>query len=189
MPFQLRAFSTQPGPQAPRIASLTEPGEGLSITQSTATGLASFASSRERGILLPVAETDAAAERAFVFVDLYGASFGLPGRSHVSLARQPGRDALGLEHVRFQQVHMGVPIAGAEFLVHLKGARAMAANGRVLDRLPDDMTATVQPAAALLAARQLLSRDRSPRIADARYTEPRLEVIKRAFLENQPGGR
>ncbi len=174
--------------QGPQIASLSEAGEGLAITQSTPAGLAAFAASRGRGILLPVAETDTAADRASVFVDVYGAAFGLPDRSRVRLARQPRRDALGLEHVRFQQVHEGVPVAGGEFLVHLKGTRAMAANGRVLGQMPEDMTATVQPADALRVARQLVARDRAAMAATAQYGAPRLEVFNRAFLENRPGG-
>jgi Zn-dependent metalloprotease len=187
-PWSLGAREAQDGLQGPQIASLSEAGEGLAITQSTPAGLAAFAASRGRGILLPVSDTDTAADRASVFVDLYGAAFGLMDRSHVRLARQPRRDSLGVEHVRFQQVHQGVPVAGGEFLVHLKGTRAMAANGRVLDRLPDDMTATVRPADALRVARQLLARNRAGAASTAQYTAPRLEVLNRAFLENRPGG-
>ena len=117
--WDLRALQAQGGPQAPQIASLSEAGQGLAITQSTPTGRAAFGASRGQGVLLPVAETDTAADRASAFVDLYGSAFGLPDRSHVQLARAPRRDALGLEHVRFQQVHMGVPVAGGDFLVHL----------------------------------------------------------------------
>jgi Zn-dependent metalloprotease len=186
-PWHERAVEAQ-APQLPRIASLNEPGEGLTVRQSSATGLASFAASTGQGVGLPIAENAAASERASVFVDLYGPSFGLADRSRVRLARQPRQDALGIEHVRFQQVHMGVPIAGAEFLVHLRGARAMGANGRVLDRLPDDMTATVQPAAAAGVARQVLSRARGAVAASAAFSAPRLEVVNRAFLENRPGG-
>jgi Zn-dependent metalloprotease len=187
-PWSLGARETQAGPQGPSIPSLSEPGEGLAVTQSTPTGRAAFAASRGRGVLLPVAETDAAAERASVFVDLYGAAFGLPDRSSVRLARQPSRDALGLEHVRFQQVHGGVPVTGADFLVHLKGTRAMAANGRVLEQMPADMTAVVPAAGALRVARQLVSRDRAAAARGAEYSAPRLEVFNNAFLEHRSGG-
>ena len=187
-PWRLGARETQAGPQGPSILSLSEPGESLAVTQSTPTGRAAFAATRGRGVLLPVAETDAAAERASVFVDLYGASFGLADRSNVRLARQPGRDALGLEHVRFQQTHAGVPVTGGEFLVHLKGTRAMAANGRVLEQMPADMTAVVPPAGALRVARQLVARNRAAAAPGARYSDPRLEVFNRAFLEHRPGG-
>ena len=187
-PWTLGARETQAGPQGPYIASLSEAGEGLVVTQSTPAGLAAFAASRGRGVLLPVPETDAAADRASVFVDLYGAAFGLSDRSKVRLARQPNRDALGLEHVRFQQVHAGVPVTGAEFLVHLKGARAMAANGRVLAQMPAEMTAVVPPPAALRAARQVVARDRAAAAPGAQYSAPQLEVFNSAFLENRAGG-
>ncbi len=187
-PWSLGAREAQAVPQGPSIPSLSEQGEGLAITQSTPEGRAAFAASRGRGILLPVAESDAAPERASVFVDLYGAPFGLTDRSSLALARQPKRDELGLEHVRFQQVHQGVPIAGAEFLVHLKGTRAMAANGRVLEQMPSEMTAAIQPAGALRVARQVLTRNRAAAASGTQYSTPRLEIFNRAFLESRPGG-
>ncbi len=42
-PWNLGARETQESPQGLQIASLSEAGEGLAITQSTPTGLAAFA--------------------------------------------------------------------------------------------------------------------------------------------------
>ena len=172
-------------PQLGLIESLAEPGEGLAITQvSPESGRATFAASRGQGVLLPGTSEDAA-DRASVFVDLYGRAFGLPDRTHVRLARAPARDALGVEHVRFQQVYQEVPVAGGQFLVHLKGHRVLAANGRVLERMPADMTPVVRPEAALAAAVAVIEREPAAVRASARYSEPRLEVFNRGFLEDK----
>ncbi len=169
------------------IESLTEVGQGLAIVQRSDSGLAAFAATQGQGILLPVGESDTAADRASVFVDLYGQAFGLQGRADVRLNRTPRRDALGFEHVRFEQLHQGVPVTGAEFLVHLKGNRAMAANGRVLSQMPGDMAPSVPAEAAQAAARDVVAVQRAAQAPDARYREPRLEVFNRGFLEHQDG--
>ena len=190
-PWTLRAVEPSVTQQTPTIASLTEAGEGLAVVQSSPTGgRAVFAAVRGagQGILLPVAATDAAEERASVFVDHYGAQFGLAGRANVRVARAPQRDGLGIEHVKFQQLHMGVPVAGGEFVVHLTGARATGANGRVLEALPSDLSAGIQPAAAVEAARQVIAKYKAEAAGSAQYSAPRLEVVNRAFLEHRPGG-
>lgn len=174
---------------APHTLRAVPQGEGLTILQrSPESGQAVFAAAKGQGIQLPVGEADAAADRALAFVDLYGQAFGLQTRAQVGLARAPQRDELGFEHVRFQQVHLGVPVTGAEFLVHLKGARAMAANGRVLEQLTRDVTPTLPAPAAQAAAREYIAAQKAPLAPGARYTEPRLEVFNRSFLEHKAGG-
>ena len=190
-PYTLRAHDAPAAETSSSgmIQSLAEAGQGLAVLQrSPESGLAVFAAAKGEGILLPVAATDTAADRASVFVDLYGASFGLSDRSQVQLARAARRDALGLEHVRFQQIYQGVPVAGGEFLVHLKGTRVMAANGRVLEKMPDEMTPTVLPPGAAGVARQVVGRYEPEQAPSARYSEPRLEVLNRAFVEHSGSG-
>ncbi len=188
-PDTLRARAVDAGPSsAAMIQSLAEAGQGLTIVQRAPdSGLAAFAAAKGQGILLPVAEADTAADRASVFVDLYSQNFGLQGRADVRLNRTPRRDALGFEHVRFEQLYQGVPVTGAEFLVHLKGQRAMAANGRVLDRMPADMTPTLASSEAREVAREVIATRRAAQAPGAQYREPRLEVFSRGFLEHTPG--
>ena len=173
----------RPADDGPSVQSLTEPGEGLAIRgRSTQTGFVTFASSPGRGILLPVQASAAADQRAFGFVDLYGASFGLADRSQVRLLRAPAVDQLGVTHVRLQQLHKGVPVTGGELVVHLKGSRVMAANGLVVSGLPDVVSPALSAAAAGNAARQLIAKQRAGESAGARYSEPRLEVFNRSIL-------
>ena len=66
-PYTLRALDAQAAaPSSQRvIPSLTEPGEGLTILRTSSdSGRAVFAASTGQGILLPVAATDNAADRA-----------------------------------------------------------------------------------------------------------------------------
>ena len=173
----------RPADDGPSVRSLAEPGEGLAIRgRSTQTGFVTFASSPGRGILLPVQASAAADQRAFGFVDLYGASFGLADRSQVRLLRAPAIDQLGVTHVRLQQLHKGVPVTGGELVVHLKGSRVMAANGLVVSGLPDVVSPGLPAAAAGNAARQLIAKHRAGESAGARYSEPRLEVFNRSIL-------
>jgi Zn-dependent metalloprotease len=182
------SLRAQASSQQQMVQSLTEPGEGLAILRtSPESGRAAFAASTGQGILLPATATDGAADRAAAFIDLYGPAFGLQGRSDVRLSRMPKRDALGFEHVRFEQFHQGIPVTGAEFLVHLKGNRAMAANGRVLSQMPADLTPTLPAPAAQTAARDYIASEKATLASGASYRQPRLEIFNRGFLEHTPG--
>src|SRR5436190_15221930 len=85
-----------------RLAAQTPQGGTLTVRAvSPETGLATFASASGAGIDLPLPAASAE-ERAAMFIDLYGAQFGLADRSAVSLAGQVQTDELGLQHVRFR---------------------------------------------------------------------------------------
>jgi bacillolysin len=175
-----RDVQGQAGPQlaARVIESLAEPGQNLQITDvSTETGFVSFAASRGNGLLLPVDATASPEERALAFVDAYGASFGLRGRSQAAMLRQPTRDELGLDHVRLQQLHQGLPVRGGELVVHLRGARVMGANGLVLDRLPDDVRPAYPSGAAEIEARAVVEKAQPGLTQGMRLSAPRLEIF------------
>ncbi len=159
-----------------------EPGHGLDIRRTApGTGLPTFASSADRGILLQTPRGASAEARARNFVDVYGKAFGLGSSGEVRLVKTHV-DELGLEHVRFQQVHRGVPVTGGELLIHLNGSRVMVANGHTIADLPDDILPIVPGELAESAARRLIAK-RSPADAtSARYSEPRLEILNRALL-------
>ena len=171
-------------PQQPSwIPSLAEPDQGLAIgAVSRQTGLATFASSPGRGILLAVPANATAEERALRFVDSYGKAFGLTSSAQVRTVRAAATDELGLEHVRLQQVQQGVPVTGGEFVVHMKGSRVLAANGHTLSDLPADVTPRYPAAAALSLARRMMNKYRPDAAAGASYSEPRLEILNRAMV-------
>lgn len=166
-----------------RVQSLTEPREGLSIRQvSDRTGAAEFASADGRGILLAGLGAASAEARARTFVQLYGPSFGLSDLSQVQMAGAT-RDELGVEHVRFQQTHFGVPVVAGEFFVHLRGSRVMAANGRIVSDLPAAVAATLVPAEAVVEAQNLIARLQTDPATTPSYSTPRLVILARSVLE------
>lgn len=172
------------------IESVAEPGQGLAIKDVSAqTGFVTFATSPGNGILLPVAAGASAEERALSFVQAYGKAFGLADSSQVRLLRAEHKDELGLEHVRFQQVHQGVPIRGGEFLVHLKGARAIAANGHMIGDLPANVIPRLAAEQARSTARQVIEKYRRNDASGASYSEPRLEILNRSLLSGQGNDR
>src|SRR5262249_7316446 len=121
--------------------------------------------------------------RALGFVDLYGAPFGLSHRSQLRAVRAPHVDELGLEHVRFQQVHNGVPVTAAEFVVHLNRSRVTAANGIIVRDLPDDLVPGITAGDAQEAARQMIAKYRPADAQNASYSDPRLEIFNKGVLQ------
>ncbi len=180
-------ISAEGQPRPTTIPSLLESGQGLAIVNvSDRTGFVTFAGNtgNGRGILLPLEPTTSAEARALSFVSTYGKAFGLQSSSQLRLVRAPEVDALGMEHVRLQQFHQGVPVRAAEFLVHLKGSRVMAANGHVIDDLPAQVIPAFPADQARTAARQLVEKHRPEAAAGAGYSTPRLEVLNRGLLSD-----
>ncbi|MCC7181745.1 MAG: M4 family metallopeptidase [Acidobacteria bacterium] len=171
-------------PAAPSIQSLSEPGEGLAIqARSPQTGLVTFASTRSQGVLLRGMAAAPAEERAMAFVDQYGTAFGLATRANVRALRAPQRDALGLEHVRLQQVADGIPVTAGDLIVHLRGDRVVAVNGHTL---PDPMPVLIPdltPGGAQEAARVLIEKHKADLAPGATYGEPRLEIFNRGMID------
>jgi bacillolysin len=169
------------------IESLTEPGEGLSVKSvSKQTGRVTFAGSNRRGILLTVPASATAEERAANFVQKYGRAFGIENASEVRPMRAAERDSLGFEHVRLQQVHEGIPIRGAELVIHLKGPRVMAANGHAIRDLPANVTPRISAAEARSAVRRAFSKYGMEQADIASYGDARLEILNRTLL-SAPG--
>ncbi len=180
---------------APDIASLTEGGEGLRIRQRAATGgLARFAATDGRGIRLAIADGAPAEARARAFARTYGAPFGVTDDGQLEMRRGATTDSVGVEHVRFQQVHQGVPVTGGEFLVHLRGARVLAANGHLVSNLPGSVAASVPEAEAAATARAFVARmqrgsrarNGSAPSAEIALSTPRLEIYDKAIWESTP---
>jgi len=179
----LRAQRQQP-PRTEVIQSFAEPGEGLAVVRrSTRTGLPTFAAARGQGILLPVAPSVPARDRASRFIEFYGTSFGIGDLTQVALRRSQPPDEIGVEHVRYQQMHRGVPVTAGELIVHLKGARAVGVNAEVLSDLDVDVIPTIVPATAYSAARSVLEKESPVAASLASYSVPQLEVFNRGLLE------
>ena len=170
--------------QPQSISSKTERGEGLVVRSlSPQSNRVTFAASQGAGILLSGAEGAPPEERALRFIEEYGQPFGLNSRRDAHVLRASAIDELGLEHVRVQQVHRGVPVMGGQIIVHLHGARVMAVNGRTLDALPEDVTPAIDADAARQQAQRMIQKHLSATTV-AQYSEPRLEIFNRGMLSH-----
>lgn len=171
--------------QPAAIESLAEPGERLLVRDtSRETGLVTFASSSGNGLLLPIDAAAPAEARALAFAAQYGRPFGLVDAGQLRLMSASPADALGVEHVRLQQYHQGVLVRGGEFVVHLRGARAVAANGRIVANLPADVTPALAGNVAVTQASELVAKRKAQQAGDTVYSEPRLEIFDRAALSH-----
>lgn len=163
------------------LAALEASSGPLKVTRSRATGLATFVRPLSaRGIAVPGASGANVEARARAFVSSAGELFGIPTADGVRV-RRTSKDELGVEHVRFEQTHAGVPVRGGELLVHLRGAAVVAANGRTLpevDRV--STTASINATQATATARALVTGKLG--VQDPRLTAPRLEIVNPGFL-------
>jgi Zn-dependent metalloprotease len=86
-----------------------------------------------------------------------------------------------MEHVRFRQTYRGIPVAGGELTVHLRGRGVVAANANIVPDLDGvELVPTVTAREAVLLARQAL--EQTLGVTDAELSEPRLEILDKRLL-------
>jgi bacillolysin len=180
------ALSAQNEARSDAVRRLSEAaGASVSVVHSPATGGVTFLSVPPgEGIPVMASPTASAEGRALAFLASHGEPFFIREKSQLVLREAGAADEVGLEHVRLQQVHLGVPVTGAELVVHLRGDRVTAVSGQTLDGLDAlDVQPTVEPAQAQEAARRAVSGKTT--VADLTLSEPRLEVFNRGLLEKR----
>jgi len=157
-------------------------GAPVETSRSPVNGLVTFMSTRTAPIGVALPATANAEARARVFLHAHGHAFGIDAPGDAAHVRSRGPDAFGTEHARFQQLHRGVPVTGGEIMVHLRGARAVGVNAKILD-LPEpvDTNPTVSADEALAAAETMIA-DRFG-LSGIVFSRPRLEVFSRGMLE------
>ncbi|NOT53372.1 MAG: DUF11 domain-containing protein, partial [Deltaproteobacteria bacterium] len=158
-------------------------GAPVKMTASPQTDLATFLAASP-GKPIPTAASPAANPevRARQFLRSYGPAFGITDAAQqIRVQRLRELDEVGMDHVRFQQLHRGVPVTGGELTVHLRGAQVTAINAKTLPDLDAvDTTPTVTPQQALVAAQGVLAKHLN--VTDATLSTPRLEVFNRGLL-------
>ena len=168
------------------VHRLTEAaGAPVSVVVSPETGGVTFLTvPAGEGIPVGISPTAAADERALAFLSGHGEAFFIRGKSQLEVRKVAGPDVAGLEHVRLQQMHRGVPVTGGELIVHLRGDRVTAVSGLTLDDLDAvGVEPSVQAADAQETVRQLVGG--KSQSVDVTVGEPRLEVFNRGLLEKR----
>ena len=114
------------------------------------------------GLPVPLGANESASPsaKALAFLRAHGKAFGLGATPEVRLLRTAPRDVARMEHVRLQQTSRGLPVAGAELIVHLRDDAVTSVNGHTLDAaelltVPSEPTLSSEE--ALLAARALMA--------------------------------
>lgn len=79
-------------------------------------------------------ERGAAPEIALAFLDAYKELFRLKSPHAELVVKSSATDELGLTHVRFEQAFQGIPIWGAEILVHLDRAKHVSLKAAISRR-------------------------------------------------------
>ncbi|MEO8358559.1 MAG: M4 family metallopeptidase [Vicinamibacteria bacterium] len=163
----------------------TAAGVPLTVTRSPKTQLATFLSApRGRSIPLPASAGTSRESRALSFVETYGAAFGLRNAADVRIQRVE-TDSLGLDHVRMTQVRAGVPVTGGELVLHMKGARVLAANGKTLGGIDGvDLNPAVSAPESLSIAGKYVAR--KFKTLGVNLSEPRLEILNQELLGGRP---
>jgi bacillolysin len=157
-------------------------GSSVQATVSPTTGLVTFLPfDPHQQPLVNLSGAAAAEERALAFLQDHGAAFGIFNRDSVSLSRVVGPDEIGMEHVRYRQLHRGVPVTGGELTVHLRGTSVVAVNAKTL---PDLEAIEVVPALSpeLAETRAMEALTKHLGITEAKLSPPRLELFNEGLL-------
>jgi len=181
-----------PGPgtataQTPSTAGLpglsAAAGAEVQATVSRRSGVVSFLSTTA-GAPIP-APGSSAEDRARGFLGQQAALFGLRSADDLATLRIGPVDDLGMERVRFQQTHRGVPVTGGEISVHLRGRNVVAVHAKTLPNLGAVPTVPALSAAdARERARAYLARTID--LEGVELTPPRLEIFDRGHLGGPP---
>jgi bacillolysin len=91
-------------------------------------------------------------------------------------------DAVGMQHVRLQQLHRGIPVTAGELTVHLRGSAVIAVHAKtVADLTALEVNPTLSPKEAQAQVHAFLTKRFG--ISNARFNEPQLVVVQPGLLE------
>lgn len=86
-------------------------GGNVNINISAKTGLVSFmGTSGAHPIPTGLPASSSPEKRALAFLGTYGRAFGIADTSQVQITRVQVNDDVGMDHVRLQQTHNGIPV-------------------------------------------------------------------------------
>ena len=184
--ISLAALSSSALGQPPRVTAAVALDEmsfaagGEVSATLTASGLVGFLRTAP-GAPIPVDHLGGAEARARELLARYGGAFGLVPGVEMEVLSETAPDEVGMEHVRFRQTYRGVPVAGGELTVHLRGRGVVAVNANTAFRFAGlDLVPTLGPEEAEAVALEALAE--APGVVPAELSEPRLEILDPSLL-------
>jgi len=158
-------------------------GVPIRAAKSRLTGLVTFmATTPGAPVRVAASAADPADARAAAFLAVHGRAFGIAGPSWARVERVTGPDALGMERVRYRQMHAGIPVTAGEVSLHLKGASVVAVAAKTLT-VDAALNATPSFSADEAEARARTYVEKHFPGQATSYTTPRLEVFNRGLLD------
>ena len=153
------------------------------MTVSPSTGFPTFLATKHgKEIPIPSPAFGTAKERALSFMTGFGETFGLHSSSNIRVVQAKGPDAVGMEHVRIQQLYKGIPITGGQLTVHMHGSLVSAVHAKTLGNISQmNILPTVKPAEARKLAHELVKKYYG--VSKAVLSKPRLEIFNRGLLD------
>lgn len=124
----------------------------------------------------------AAEERGRDFFRKYGAVFGIRNQAVELVVKSVTPDSIGMTHVRYDQVHGGLPVFGRQLVVHSDGFAVTAVNGDFADVEGVPTTAEVSAKAAREAALAVLRKRQAIPPAQAPELLIHVDALGRARL-------
>jgi bacillolysin len=160
-------------------------GRAFTSTWSPVTGLVTFlATQAESPLSVAVAGRTTPEDVSQAFLAVYGAAFGIYDRADMQVTSVQATDAVGMQHVRLQQLHRGIPVTAGELTVHLRGSAVIAVHAKtVADLTALDVIPTLSPKEAQAQVHAFLTKRFG--ISNARLNEPQLVVVKPGHLEDR----
>lgn len=176
------ASSSLPSDDASVAAIKAVAGGSVEFSRAENTGQLTYLSTDQTHPIPLYSAPDTKAEtRALEFISTYGKSFGIGTAKQVKTIKISKKDEVGMEHVKLQQLHKGVPVTAGEMTVHLRGNTVVSVLAKTLSGLESlDVTPQITPADAEKSVRELLVK---LGIDDAVLSVPRLEVFNKGLLQ------
>ncbi len=158
-------------------------GDSIKISYSDSTGQVNYlATDQAHPILLSSEPSASADKRAMNFMSNYGKAFGISAATQLKTIKISGKDEVGMEHVRLQQMHKGVPITAGEMTVHMKGNSVTSVIAKTLPGLDSlDVIPKISPAEAEKLALGLLTK---LGINNATLSKPKLEIFNKGLFRS-----
>lgn len=166
------------------LADLEETTGGqMSTSSAGSTGDLTMVRATGDAVLMPADLADDPVTRAFHFLSNYGGLMRIDRPQEQLALHEIVEDQTGATHVRLSQVHEGVPVFGAQVVVHMNHAGITGLNGTFVSGISVDTTPTLDAESARQAAVSAIIKED----ATASAEEPFLYVYNEGVLQRGPG--
>lgn len=164
-----------------------EAASGSELVTSTrqSTGNVSFVNAAGGAVLMADDASASPEARALAFLQRYGSVMGIRDAARELQTVQVVPDELGMTHVRMNQFYNGLPVFGAQVVVHMNGQGITGVNGTFVPNIATATTPAISGATAVTGATEAVgAANPNVQLASA---EAGLAVYRTGLLEGYAG--